>query len=410
VPTSSTTTTQDALISDFDLLARRRGERFDLIGRLSVGYGRNFAATSSGDTKRISLASFDVTDHQLGLSARLGRQSRNQDGVLGSFDGLALSYQWRPAWAVNLVAGYPVEQTSVGLRTERRFETLSLAYTPPGSHWDARVFAATQQFDGVRDRQATGFEWRYLDPHKSLIALLDYDTFYKSLNAGTLIGTLQLPARWALSFDAERRNAPILTTRNALIGQPATHIAELEQVFSEAQIFQLARDRTAITSNYSLTATHPLGERVQFATTVAATETGATGASGGVDAQPATGLDLSYQAQLYGANLWREGDFHVLSAAWSKTETGKDISLGLTSRFRLAGAWRLGPRLSLDRRTLTSDGSTELQLLPSLLLDYQQGRRLLQFEIGGQLGRRDALEQTQNSKRYYLSAAYRLAF
>ena len=54
--------------------------------------------------------------------------------------------------------------------------------------------------------------------------MIDYDIFYHSLNTASLLGTLQLPARWNVSFDAERRNSPVLTTRNALIGQPFTDL------------------------------------------------------------------------------------------------------------------------------------------------------------------------------------------
>jgi len=48
--------------------------------------------------------------------------------------------------------------------------------------------------------------------------------------------------------------------------------------------------------------------------------------------------------------------------------------------------------------------------VPSVLIDYQHGQRLLQFEAGGQIGKRDNSVQTQNTKRYYVSLAYRLGF
>ena len=79
-------------------------------------------------------------------------------------------------------------------------------------------------------------------------------------------------------------------------------------------------------------------------------------------------------------------------------------------RFPLLGAWRIGPRLTIDRRTILSDDSTEITYIPSMLIDYQRDRTLLQFEFGGQLGKRDALLQTQNTKRYYVSMAYRFSF
>src|SRR6185369_11484935 len=120
------------------------------------------------------------------------------------------------------------------VRTNRRFETIALAYSPPGARWDASVFAAIQEYDGIRDRQATGFELRYLASHASLVAVVDYDTFYHSLNTASLLGTVMLPARWNLSFDAERRNSPVLSTRKALIGQPVATVAELATLIQQA--------------------------------------------------------------------------------------------------------------------------------------------------------------------------------
>jgi tetratricopeptide (TPR) repeat protein len=416
-PAASQTQKQNALYNDVDVLARRRGERFDMLARVSAGYAKNFAGTSatanSDSTKRISVASFEVADRTLRLLARVGRQSRNEDGVLGAFDGIFTSWQALRSLGVNVTYGYPVEQTSAGIQKQRRFWAVALPFAIPGAHWDASAFYTQQTFDGIKDRTAAGFEARVLLPRSSLTALVDYDTYFKSLNAAALLGTLQLPDRWNLSFDMEKRNAPVITARNALIGQPFTTIAQLRDVATDAEIYQWAIDRTAVSSNYSITATRPLGQRFQFATTITASEIGATRASGGVPDQAATGLNYSYQTQIYGSNIWRNGDFNVLSLAYATTEVGKIASIGVTSRMPLSGAWRIGPRLNFDRRELASDGSVELSVLPSVLIDYQRGRRLLQFEMGGQLGKRDSSQQTQQTQkttRYYASLAYRIGF
>ncbi len=414
VPTGDNSQSQNALYNDLDMLVHRRGERFDVMGRVSVGYAKNFngvTATSNSDSRtRLSVASLDLADRQLGLLARVGRQSHIGGGVLGTFDGLYTAWQIVPAIGVNLSMGYPIEQTSAGIQKQNPFWELAIPYTPPGAHWDASVFFTQQLYEGFRDRQAVGLNGRLLLPHASLTGLVDYDVFFNSLNALALLGTMDLPARWSLSFDAEKRNAPTISLHNALIGQPVTTIAELQTVATNDDILQWARDRTAETTFYSLTATRPLGQRFQFSTTVGAADVKATPASGGVPAQPASGLSLGFQSQIYGSNIWREGDFNVLSLAYSKTEIGKVASIGVTSRLAIGGAWRLGPRLTVDRRELTSDGSTEMSYLPSALLDYQRGRKLLQFEAGGQLGKRDTDVQTQKTTRYYVSLSYRIGF
>lgn len=411
---------ENAFFTDVDLLARRRGDAYDWVGRLSAGYDKTFNQDSNNtiNPTRVSLASLEVLDRPLGLLARVGRQAYNQDGVLGTYDGVFASWQFRPSWAINAAAGFPVEQLQLSPQTQERFETLALAYTPAGAHWDASVFAASQQFSGLRDREAVGAGARYLASNVSLVGALDYDTFYHSLNTASLLGTVQLPARWSLSVDAERRNSPVLETRNALIGQPFTDLNQLEQVATAEQIYQWARDRTPVTSSYSFTATKPIGERFVLSTLVNSSETGATPASGGVAATPASGTLLTYQEQLYTSNLWKSGDFNVITLTHSNTDIGTVNSISTNSRFPLSGAWRIGPRFAVDRLNSSTDGSTSTTYLPSLLLEYQRDRKLFQLDCGGEFGKRQALlqlqngafVQVQNTTRYYVSVSYRIDF
>src|SRR5256885_8719739 len=126
-----------------------------------------------------------------------------------------------------------------------------------------------------------------------------------------------------------------------------------------------------------------------------------------------------FRSQLYSSNLWHPGDFSVLSFTHGNTEVGRIDSLGATTRFPIWGAWRLGPRFTIDRlNTTTTNGSTETTYIPSMLLDYQRGNKLFQLDVGGELGKREALlqlqngafVQTQNTTRYYISVPYRISF
>jgi hypothetical protein len=420
LPPAADTTQDSAIFTDVDLLVRRRGEAFDWLGRFSGGYDKTFVpgGTNLGDPTRVSLASIEAIDKPLGLLARVGRQVNNTGAILGTFDGVFLSWQFQPSWAIEGAAGYPTDLLTAAPQTQRRFESLSLVYAPRNAHWDCSIFAITQDYDGLKDRQAVGFEGRYLASHASLVALLDYDTFYHSLNTASLLGTVQLPARWSLSLDAERRNSPVLTTGNALIGQPVTNLSGLQDTLTLDQIYQAARDRTPVTANYNFTATKPLGQRFQFTAVVSATQTGAVPASFGVNAQPATGMLFNYQVQFYGSNLYSSGDFNVVTLTHGETEIGRIDSVSLTSRLPVGGRWRLAPRFTVQRLSEQSDGSSQTSYIPSALLDYQRGNKLLQLEVGGELGSRDAFlqlangqfVQTQKTTRYYASLSYRLTF
>ena len=291
-----------AILNDANVFTRRRGENVDFLTRLSAGIEKDLGHGGPGSQTRVSAAYLELSDRAAGLTGRVGRQFDYQDGALGAFDGLAVSYQFRPNWSIGGNVGIPVESVLEGPQTERRLETLGLGYSSPNARWHASTFVAAQQFDGRRDREAVGGQVSYFVPRSSLIGLIDYDTSYHSFNTAALLGTLQLPDRWTLSYDAERRNSPILTTRNALIGQPVTTLTALSQTFSDAQIYQLARDRTPSLSIFSVSATRPLGERFQLTADIIDTNTGATVASGGVAAQPVN-RDLAYQLQLFGNSL-----------------------------------------------------------------------------------------------------------
>jgi hypothetical protein len=418
VPLAADTTQDSAIFTDVDFLARRRGEGFDWIGRFSGGYDKSFTQGGISDPTRVSLATVEMLDKSMGLLARVGRQAYNADGILGTFDGLFVSWQFRPSWAVNAAVGYPVDLLNVSPQTAQRFETLALAFTPRNAHWDGSIFVASQEFDGLTDRHAVGFEGRYLAPHLSLVTVVDYDLFYHSLNTASLLGTLQLPARWNVSFDAERRNSPVLTTGNALIGQSFTTLSGLQQVLTDEEIYQAARDRTPVTKNYSLTVTRPLGQRFQFTLIAAATQTSGTPTSFGVPGQPATPLLMTYQGQIYASDLWRTGDFNVVTLTHGDTEIGRIDSVNLTSRFPVGGAWRLAPRFTVQRLTELTDNSSQTSYIPSALLDYQRGNKLLQLEAGGEFGSREAFlqlqtgqfVQTQNTTRYFVSLSYRISF
>ncbi len=409
-PVPSRTTTANAMYTDVDLVAGHRGESADWLTDLSAGYARGFGRGIVPGSTRVSLATVEWLDRSLGLLARAGRQVRNDDGILGTFDGLFVSYRVKPSWAIDAAAGYPVELTTDAPKTQRRFESLALDLTPPGARWDGSLFVTAQTFYGLRDRRAAGLEVRYLAPRASLVGLADYDLSFHSLNAAMLLGTVQLPRRWSVSLDAERHNSPVLTAGNALIGAPVTSFPALEQTYTPTQIDQLARDRTAITDTVSLSSTHPLGERFAFTGIVSADRTSATVASGGVPAQPGTGVETSYQAQIYGTSLWTSGDFHVATLTYARTEIGTLDAIDLSSRFPLGGAWRMGPRLSIARTRLGIDASTELSAAPSMLIDYQRGLGLVQLELGGVLGRRSVSVQSQKTQSYFLSLAYRIGF
>ena len=403
-------TSQNAVLSDVDFVARRRGERFNFSSRVNLGYIKDLLSNGPGDQTRVSLAFVELGDRERDWSARLGRQSRNTGGLFGTFDGLSAGKQLLPHVRLDAAFGYPVETARQSFDTSRQFTGLSLDFGTFANAWDVAVYGLTQRLAGASDRRAVGTELRYFQPGRTLVALADYDVHFKALNNALLLATFALPARWTVTADIDQRKSPSLSLRNALIGQPVTTFNDLLNLFPRSQLEQLALDRTAESRLYSLSLARPVGERWQWTLDYSSITTTGTPASGGVDEVPDAGTDDAVSLQGIVSSLFGGND---LSAIVLRHQTGATVdtdSLGLSTRFPLGQSWRLGPRLRVDQRRRHDDGSHELIYAPTMRLDLQRARALFECELGAERGRR-ALDQSQeNTTRYYFSLGYRLNF
>ena len=410
---------ENAIFTDTDVFARHTGERLDFSFRLNAGLEENFLpdkATAVGEPDldnrvRITTAFFDLDDKLIGLRARIGRQTATTDGIFGTFDGAMLQYQLEPGWTVRGTVGSPILNAQDNLDTNRRFETLALDYGPDLAHWNSSVYVTQETLDGLRDRQAVGTQWQYFVPGRSVVSYLDYDTQYHSLNAAVLLGTLQLPDRWLLTVDLERRNAPLLTTENALIGQVGINsLSQLEQTYTEQEIFQLAKDRTPMLSSFIVSAQKQLGERFQVMFDVFMTQESTTPASGGVAAIPGTlGTDLSYQVQFFGTGLLSSADFHQLVLRYDHTSTADTSGVDYIARYPLWGAWRIGPRI-LAQRIVNDTGPVQYLYNPYAHADWQRNGRMVEIEAGTEIGRNPQILQIGNTTRLFVSIGYRVNF
>jgi hypothetical protein len=407
------TVVEDAVFTDADLYVHKDGERFTTGFRTNFGYAKNFLPKDiqgADDRVRITTLFLDLNDKLLDLRGRLGRQTTINDGNFGTFDGAKISYRFAPSWTVRATMGMPVDNSGDGIETDRRFETLAVDFAPALSHWDTSVYVTQQRDDGLRDRQAVGAQVQYARPNASIVSYVDYDTAYQSLNALVLLGTLQLPDRWQLTLDLEHRNAPLITTENALIGQSVTTLNDLEKIYSAQQIADLARDRTPVLSTYSASALKQLGERFQAIFDVFYTKLSDTPASGGVEQFTGTqGNDISYQVQLLGSSLLRTNDFNQFIVRYDTTPTYNVVGWQFISRYPLFGAWRIGPRM-LFQRTTTDTGFTSIFYAPYGHLDYQRHGHVLEIEGGAEIGKNPAGLQIGNTTRLFVSIGYRINF
>ena len=405
-------TTQSALLSDMDFSARRTGSRFDMFGRVSASHFYDFLgeSESSGDQSRLSYAYFDLRDVQEDWSVRLGRQSRHTGGVLGRFDGAHATYGWAEDREVSFTTGHPVDSSRDGVDTSRQFYGVAADFYNVLDAWDFTAFFNQQDNNGFEDRQAVGTEVRFMDETKSLVGLVDYDIGYGELNTVLLLGTWRFENRLTFNALIDQRRGSVLTTRNALIGQPVENLGELMPAFTEDEIRQLALDRTAVTRSVTLGVSRPLAQRFQVNADVTLTETDATVASGGVAAIPATGAQTFLSVSFVGSSLFKSGDVAILTLRSGDSETMKTQLLALDFRFPVSQKIRLNPRLRIAYRDSLASDTDRSSISPSFRLLVYDRRYRVEVEAGYDWLSRDFTGRTEETSAYFFNLGYRADF
>jgi tetratricopeptide (TPR) repeat protein len=368
---SFTAVDQSALVTNVDLTLRRRTEGSDQRLVVRDTYSHSFLETQDS-YNRLNAAYYDYRGLQNSFATRLGRQTGLTGGLPNRFDGAIAGIGIADKWRLNAAGGVPVEYPSID--SERWFWGTSLEYENLGDAWSGNLFYVDQRTDGILDRRAVGTEVRYFRGGTSLFSLLDYDTSYKEWNIAMLQATWQSEGRTTLNLLYDRRKAPVLSTTNAIFGQPTTSIKTLLQTLTEEQIRQQARDVTATATQALIGLTTPVSPHWQLGADARLTNVGAlpsvvvNGIT--IPAQPATGNIYSYDVQAIGSNLYSSRDTNVFSATYVTAPTFDGYQLSYNNLSLLQGRWTVEPSLRYysqkDTQEVTLDRWT-----PGLRLTYR---------------------------------------
>lgn len=407
-----TTVSQRSLSSDLDITGRLRAGDYDMRTRFTGGYLHDFLNNGDDSESTVSSLYFDATNRSNRLAMRLGRQSRSTGGVLGRFDGLLLDVPVTRKLSIAANAGFPVNSSRDGFDESKYFYGLNFELEDFFTGWDANVFYIEQRVEDIIDRKATGGELRYFDVKRSFFTLVDYDVFYKELNTAQLLGSWTSDAETKFNIVLDYRNAPILTTSNALQGatvpgdptMPLLTIDEMLVYYTEEEIFQLARDLTATSRLATLGVSKPVTEKLQVSGDVTLSKLSETTIA------PATDNEYFYNLQLIGSNLLKEGDITIVGLRFIDATESDTISLSLNTRYPVTRDFRVNPRFRVDFRT-NSDNTEQFIYRPSARVTYSVKRRFrLEGEIGGEWSDREIVAGSTKSKSWFLNLGYRVDF
>jgi hypothetical protein len=291
---------------------------------------------------------------------------------------------------------------------DRHFYGLGLDLPRFAESLDSQVFVIRQAIAGMTDRFAVGSELRWVGERGFAALFLDYDLHFEALNTAYLVANWRPRDRLQLHLLASRRTSPILLTRSALSGQPVAGLESLLGTFDADEIREIARDRTARTTNLSLGSTWRLSDRFQLASELSATDTSGTRSSAGVTGFEGTGWEISPSLQVVGSHLAWRGDLAVATVRHRHDRGAETLSASLLSRVPIGSAFRIGPTVQVDYR-MDDDGDDRLLVRPLLRFDLRFRSFILDTELGFEwrrFGRSEALEDLG----YHLTLSLRRDF
>ncbi len=410
------------LLSNLDVSASGGNNRVQLLLRGAGSYTKDFRSNGR-DLKALSALYLDVSDSTLGLSARVGRQTRNGSGVLGRFDGGLLGLQVMPRLRVNAVAGFPVYSSrQTHILNDRFFWGLSADIGSKKDKWQTTLYWFDQHAKSLIDRRSVGVESRYFDQRFNLYGLVDYDIKFSKLNLALMTLNINFKDQSSLSLTADYRQSPLLTVSNALIGQmdpitfaPILTLRDLRAVYSDPFIYQLAEDRTLIAKSATISYSRPITPKLQSNFDFTVTDTGGTPASGGVPLQPATGTEFFYGGQLVGNGLFIKNDIFIVSARYADTQRARTYTGDFNFRVPLGPKLRISPRARFGVRNDKFGTGTFRQFQPTFRLNYYPIRQSeVEVEIGANFSNQKfdtaGFMSTSKEKGLVMSIGYRLDF
>jgi len=359
-----------ALVTDFDLYARKKSDSDSIIIRFDGGVVND--QIDNETDSRVSRALVSYTDHDYGFAITGGRQSRTAKGVYGRFDGFVYEGLSHPDLNYSLHTGYLVDSSFDSLNSDRRFVGASVNFEPY-SFLEIDIYLLHQEIFGLTDRQAIGTEFQLRGDRGFLYGIIDYDTFYDNLNNVTAISNYRYSDQWILNLTVDYRNSPLLTTTNAIQGQGVETVDELTELFSDDEIYELAEDRTSKSQNLFAGANYQIDDSRQLYFSLSYTGIEATEASAGVPEIPASD-DIHISTEYSVRGFFFDDDFSSVGVRVSDTSSAETVSIRTRTRFPGPGDIRYDPRIRLDYRKSQNSNVQQWILSPSIRLTYQYGK------------------------------------
>lgn len=404
--------TMSLLGFDIDVRGDYRLDDSSLKLRLSGGHYQDLTeeADSTNDRLRYANVSWKSKDETYQID--LGRQRSRGKGIFNRFDGLLFGYGINDDQQINLVVGSPVASSKVlSLDPERSFVGLSYDWDNLFEDLDVSLFALNQTINGLTDRQAVGGDFKYFNQGISVTGLIDYDIFYSELNALLLSGSYTSPEKTRYHVSFNQRKSPYISTRNALIGQPADSLEELQNLFiTDEEILDLATDRTLESQTSTFQLSTPINDRFDISGSLTWMDLSGAPASGGVAEIQDSSAQLYFNLYLNAARLYSQRDSNQIGLRVSSLNNSDVWSIYAKNLHRWDNGLSFTSKLRYDDRK-NENGGGQQSISPSFRLQYQNKEQYIYADFGAILYTNQVVGFGDvNTDIYYVYLGYRHFF
>ena len=414
---------QSSLITNVDATARYVNEKYDnrMVFR-DVEVQNNLPGQIN--TNRVYAAYLETKNKISDYSARLGRQTGGA-GVMGRFDGVLAGYGSPQDLRANVVAGQMVDFTT---NIQPIFYGASIDRGP------VSIYYIDQTIQGITDRRAVGSEFRYFEGKKTAYALVDYDIYFNALNTLMFTGSYGLESGTTFNLMTDYRKN--LSTLNALNGATTNSVKDLLTIMPEAQLKQLAMDRSITSSYAQFGVTQKLNASWQFGGDIRLAKTSGMPASGSltdsttgtvcyvisqtcvnptlagyVNATPETGLEKTVSAQLIGTNLFTASDLTTIGTSYVTSDYIQNgQTLFVYNRTVISQDFSLDTSWNYYHQTDNFGGNLSRHM-PMLHCAYQMRQNFsLDADLGFELSTTSGPTQTSTNQRIFTDFGFRWNF
>jgi hypothetical protein len=350
------------LISTFGVQAKAENldwaaaARLDALQQTGIGLPDNRAKTS------LSTAYLELKHKRSRSVARLGRQSRDDGGIFGRFDGAWLGLEATDRLGFGLAAGSPVyARNKTPFADDIAFLSARATYALRPSILFADIYAIEQHAGAAIDRRALGAEIRHETQDLSANAGADYDIHLDRWSSAYASANWQANERLSFNAALDYRTTPFLLTSNALVGQDEDKLPSLVRLLGENHVLALAGAQTSDAVTASAGLSYQLSQRWHV------TLDGLLMDARGTITSPDTGADMFVSAYAYGDQLIMPNGSGGAGLSFAQNQRMSKISSDIFLKYPLTDKLTLSPRLRASLKRMTGN---EFKLTPSLGARY----------------------------------------